>query len=64
MTKNKKVVFDTYAWIELFHGTEKGKVVLSYVEESNGLTPIIVLAELSAYFDRKKIQPEERFSYL
>ena len=42
-----KIIFDTYAWIEYFKGSEKGKIVENYLENSEVLTPVIVLLELS-----------------
>ncbi len=42
-----RVVFDTYAWIEYFLGTNKGRKVERIIEENEVLTPIIVLVELS-----------------
>ena len=41
-----KIVFDTYAWIEYFMGSEKGKIVNQYIKEEI-ITPFIVLLELS-----------------
>lgn len=41
------IIFDTYAWIEYFIGSEKGKVVEKYLDEEKILTPSIVLIELS-----------------
>ncbi len=42
-----KIVFDTYAWVEFFEGTRKGKIVNEYLENEEVLTPSIVLLELS-----------------
>ena len=47
------VVFDTYAWIEYFLGSEQGKVVESYMKESI-ITPFIVLLELSYRADKEE----------
>jgi len=41
------ILIDTYAWIEYFKGTEKGKVVEKYLDEKEIFTPSIVLVELS-----------------
>ena len=41
-----KIVFDTYAWIEYFKGSEQGKIVNQYIKEKI-ITPLIVLLELS-----------------
>ncbi len=46
------VVFDTYAWIEYFLGSDEGKVVESYMKE-NIITPFIVLLELSYRADKE-----------
>jgi len=44
-------VFDSYAWIEYFRGSRKGEKVRKYVEDENGVTPMIVIAELSAKYN-------------
>ena len=41
-----KIIFDTYAWIEYFLGSEQGKIVEDYLK-AEPITPIIVLLELS-----------------
>ena len=46
------VVFDTYAWIEYFIGSEQGRVVESYLKETV-ITPFIVLLELSYRADKE-----------
>ncbi len=40
-------VYDTYAWIEYFRGSEKGAVVKRLLESQKGYTPSIVLAEVA-----------------
>lgn len=48
-----KVLFDTYAWIEYFRGSEEGESVKEYIESGTEiLTPTIVLAELSDKYRR------------
>lgn len=47
-----KIVFDTFAWIEYFLGTKKGKVVRDYLKEEV-ITPFIVLLELSYRADKE-----------
>ncbi|MDP6155471.1 MAG: PIN domain-containing protein [Candidatus Thermoplasmatota archaeon] len=44
-------VFDSYAWIEYFRGSPKGEKVRNYVENEKGVTPMIVIAELSAKYN-------------
>ncbi len=48
-----KIVFDTYAWVEFFEGTRKGKIVNEYLENEEVLTPSIVLLELSYRADQE-----------
>ncbi len=49
-----KIVVDTYAWIELFLGSEKGKKVKQIVENAEEVyTPSIVLAETARKFLRE-----------
>ena len=48
-----KTVIDSYAWIELFSGTEKGRKVKDILENSEEIyTPDIVLAEIARKFLR------------
>ncbi|MBI2176064.1 PIN domain-containing protein [Candidatus Woesearchaeota archaeon] len=44
---NYRYVLDTYAWAELFDGTEKGKRVKELIDNGDVATSIIALAELS-----------------
>jgi len=44
-------VFDSYAWIEYFRGSRKGEKVRKYVEDEKTVTPMIVIAELSAKYN-------------
>ena len=46
-----KIVIDTYAWIELLIGSEKGKKVKETIENAEELyTPSTVLAETARKF--------------
>ena len=61
-SEESKVLFDTYAWIEYFRGSEEGEVVKKYIESDfEVLTPTIVLAELSDKYRRigKGVQWED-----
>ncbi len=49
-----RIIFDTYAWIEYFRGTSKGKVVEKFLKSHEILTPVLVLAELSCKAAREK----------
>ncbi len=46
-------VYDTYAWIEYFRGSEKGVVVKRLLESQEGYTPSIVLAEVARKYRRE-----------
>jgi predicted nucleic acid-binding protein len=49
-----KIVIDTYAWIELLIGSEKGKKVKELIENAQeAYTPSVVLAETARKFLRE-----------
>ena len=52
------VVYDTYAWVEYFIGSEKGIRVREYLR-SGGVTPSVVLAELARKYLREGFRPGE-----
>ena len=47
-----KIILDTYAWIEYFIGSDKGKIVDGYLKEEL-ITPFIILLELSYRADKE-----------
>lgn len=47
------IVFDTYAWIEYFLGTDKGKKVESYLKDNEIITPILVIIEMNCKADKE-----------
>jgi len=51
------VVYNTYAWIKYFLGSDKGSKVRKLLKEG-GYTPSIVLAEISRKYLREGISPE------
>jgi len=52
-------VFDSYAWIEFFIGSEKGEKVKELIEgEEEIITPSIVLAEIANKYYREGIDEE------
>lgn len=54
-----KIVVDTYAWIELFSGTDKGRLVKEKISEADEVfTPDIVLAELARKYYRENFNLE------
>ncbi len=51
-----KIVVDSYAWIEVFSGTEKGRVASKIIDDAEELyTPDIVLAEIARKYRREGI---------
>jgi predicted nucleic acid-binding protein len=46
-------VYDTYAWVEYFRGSEKGAIVKKLLDSQGGYTPSIVLAELARKYRRE-----------
>ncbi len=57
------IIFDTYAWIEYFKGSQKGRTVEKYL---NGevATPSIVLVELSCKSAREKWDFEKYLEFI
>ncbi len=52
-----KIVADAYAWVELFSGSQKGKLVKTKMEEAETIiTPDSVLAEVARKYLREGIE--------
>jgi|SRR3989344_7659768 len=58
------IIFDSYAWIEYFLGTDKGKIVESYFEKDKIITPSIVLVELSCKAEREDWSFKEYLTFI
>ncbi|MBI2110042.1 PIN domain-containing protein [Candidatus Woesearchaeota archaeon] len=58
-----KIVFDTFAWMEYFLGSEKGKKVGKYLNDEV-ITPTIVLLELSYRADAKGWNLMEHLNFI
>lgn len=54
ISMNEKVVVDSYVWMEYFRGTKRGEIARDYIENGSTITPVIVIAELSAKYHREK----------
>jgi predicted nucleic acid-binding protein len=55
-----KIVMDSYAWIELFLGSEKGKKVIEIISSADEvITPDLVLAEIGRKYIREGANEEE-----
>ncbi|BCU71585.1 hypothetical protein KN1_28820 [Stygiolobus caldivivus] len=49
-----RIVMDSYAWVEFFIGSEKGKKVLTFMSSADEIiTPDLVLAELARKYVRE-----------
>ena len=53
------IVFDSYAWIEYFLGSNSGKIVKNYLSAEEVATPSIVLAEVARKYLREGIKEED-----
>lgn len=55
-----KIVIDTYAWIEVFLGTEKGRKAVEIIRDADEVyTPSIVLAEISKKYAQSGYSDKE-----
>ncbi len=52
-------IYDTYAWIEYFRGSEKGAIVKRLLESQDGCTPSIVLAEVARKYRREGFNEDD-----
>lgn len=55
-------LIDTYAWVEYFIGSNKGKVVKKLIEQEKNATPECVLAELKGWAIRESLDFEELYT--
>lgn len=60
---NIEYLLDTYAWIEYFRGTNKGKIVKNLIESERIYTSIISIAELSDKYYRENLMDEWETRY-
>jgi len=58
------IVFDSYAWIEYFLGSDSGRVVKNYIDVEEVVTPSIVLAEVARKYLREGVKEEDVFKRL
>lgn len=57
-------VIDSYAWIEYFRGTEKGKSAKKFIEEKSNATSAMTLAELSEKYKRESKEFNEDLNFM
>ena len=53
------IVFDSYAWIEYFLGSDNGRTVREYLNTEEVVTPSIVLAEIARKYLRDGMEQED-----
>ena len=54
MVKNMTLVLDTFALVELFEGSEKGKLVKKLIEKDNDVyISVLTIYELGTYLERE-----------
>jgi predicted nucleic acid-binding protein len=57
-------VIDTFAWIEYFAGSERGRKVKDYIESGEAVTPSVVIAEFTDKYIREGVNPDERLKFI
>ena len=64
MAMDEKYVIDSFAWIEYFLGTKKGEKAAQFIESRNGITPTIVIAELSAKYSKDGKEFSDKLKFI
>jgi len=57
-------LIDSFAWIEYFSGSDAGARARSFIEGHRGITPTIVIAELSEKYRREKLSFDEDLDFI
>ena len=59
------IVFDSYAWLEYFAGSEKGKIVKKIIESNDEiLTPSVCISEIKRKYMREKKEYTSRIKFI
>lgn len=59
------IVFDSYAWLEYFSGSDKGKIVKEIIEsQEEMLTPSICIAEIKKKYLRENKEYKSRIKFI
>jgi len=53
------MVFDSYAWVEYFLGSDSGRIVKKYINVEEVVTPFIVLAEIARKYLREGVEEKD-----
>jgi len=65
LTPTSKIVVDTWAWLELFTGTRRGKDVESRLASSTeSLTTVVTVAEVISVALRRKRSTEDKIAVI
>lgn len=57
-------IIDSFAWLEYFSGSTAGARARPFIESSKGITPTIIIAELSEKYQREKLAFEEDLGFI
>lgn len=57
-------VIDSFAWLEYFSGSTAGARAKPFIESAKGITPTIVIAELSEKYRREKLAFDEDLDFI
>ena len=59
------IVFDSYAWLEYFAGSEKGKIVKGIIKSRDEiLTPSVCITEIKRKYLREKKEHKSRIKFI
>jgi predicted nucleic acid-binding protein len=61
---DESYVLDSFAWFEYFSGSALGARAKPFIESSKGITPTIVVAELSEKYRREKLPFEQDLDFI
>jgi predicted nucleic acid-binding protein len=61
---NEICVIDSFAWLEYFSGSSAGAEARPFIESSKGVTPTIVIAELSEKYRREDLGFTEDLNFI
>ena len=65
MSVSTTIIFDTYAWIEYFTGSENGKHVAKYVTNDGEIgVSSLCLAEIKVKYEREGRPADERLQFI
>ncbi len=57
-------VIDSFGWLEYFAGSTSGLKAKPFIENGNGITPTIVIAELSEKYRKEKLAFNADLSFI